>query len=117
MGVIKNAGLISVASFLLASIAAAIAPGRLIWAGAGPLANRMRGVELPGHGATPADADSGTFMGLADAVERFIDEQGLAGYKVCHLHISFRKSWSCPMPLHVADEERPREAYHYLGSY
>lgn len=39
-------------------------------------------VELPGHGATPADADSGTFKGLADAVERFIDEQGLTGVDI-----------------------------------
>ena len=39
-------------------------------------------IDLPGHGATPAGPDSGTFNGLADSVERFIREQGLAGIDV-----------------------------------
>ncbi len=29
-------------------------------------------VDLPGHGASPAEADSGTFGGLAASLERFI---------------------------------------------
>jgi pimeloyl-ACP methyl ester carboxylesterase len=36
-------------------------------------------IDLPGHGGTPAGADSGTFMGLADSVDAFIAEQGLLG--------------------------------------
>ena len=39
-------------------------------------------LELPGHGETPAAADSGTFAGLADSVERFILEQELEGVDV-----------------------------------
>ncbi|WP_312895255.1 alpha/beta fold hydrolase [Microvirga sp.] len=36
-------------------------------------------IDLPSHGATPAGAGSGTFMGLADSVDAFIAEQGLSG--------------------------------------
>ena len=36
-------------------------------------------IDLPGHGATPASHDSGTFCGLVSSVERFISENGLAG--------------------------------------
>ncbi|MDQ3144667.1 MAG: alpha/beta fold hydrolase [Pseudomonadota bacterium] len=36
-------------------------------------------VDLPGHGASPAEADSGTFLGLADSVERFVADQRLVG--------------------------------------
>lgn len=36
-------------------------------------------IDLPGHGATPADADSGTFFGLVGSVERFIADNDLAG--------------------------------------
>jgi pimeloyl-ACP methyl ester carboxylesterase len=36
-------------------------------------------IDLPGHGATPADPDSGTFMGLANSVDAFITDQGLSG--------------------------------------
>lgn len=39
-------------------------------------------LELPGHGETPAAADSGTFAGLADSVERFILEQELEGVDI-----------------------------------
>jgi pimeloyl-ACP methyl ester carboxylesterase len=39
-------------------------------------------IDLPGHGETPAAADSGTFAGLADSVERFIFEEGLEGVDV-----------------------------------
>lgn len=39
-------------------------------------------LDLPGHGDTPAEADSGTFKGLADSVETFIDQQGLGGVDV-----------------------------------
>lgn len=40
------------------------------------------GIDLPGHGATPAEADSGTFNGLVGSVERYILEHGLAGIDV-----------------------------------
>ena len=36
-------------------------------------------IDLPGHGATPAEADSGTFVGLVGSVERFIADNGLTG--------------------------------------
>ena len=36
-------------------------------------------IDLPGHGATPAEDDSGTFDGLVGSVERYIDENELAG--------------------------------------
>ena len=39
-------------------------------------------VDLPGHGATPADADSGTFDGLVGSVERYIADNGLSGIDV-----------------------------------
>ena len=39
-------------------------------------------IDLPGHGATPADRDSGTFSGLVGSVERYIVENGLAGVDV-----------------------------------
>ena len=39
-------------------------------------------VDLPGHGATPADADSGTIDGLVGSVERYIADNGLAGIDV-----------------------------------
>lgn len=39
-------------------------------------------IDLPGHGATSAEPDSGTFNGLADSVERFIRDQQLDGIDV-----------------------------------
>lgn len=36
-------------------------------------------VDLPGHGATPAEHDSGMFQGLVGSVERYITNNGLAG--------------------------------------
>ncbi|MET3892140.1 pimeloyl-ACP methyl ester carboxylesterase [Bosea sp. OAE506] len=39
-------------------------------------------IDLPGHGQTPAAADSGSFAGLADSVEQFIREQGLDGIDI-----------------------------------
>lgn len=39
-------------------------------------------VDLPGHGATPAESDSGTFDGLVRSVERYIAETGLTGIDV-----------------------------------
>ena len=42
----------------------------------------MIAVDLPGHGSTPAQADSGTFLGLVGSVERFIADKGLQGVDV-----------------------------------
>lgn len=39
-------------------------------------------IDLPGHGATPAESNSGTFDGLVDSVERYIANAGLAGVDV-----------------------------------
>ena len=36
-------------------------------------------IDLPGHGGSPAEPDSGTFNGLAASVERFIAGNGLSG--------------------------------------
>ena len=36
-------------------------------------------IDLPGHGATPAEPDSGTFNGLVGSVERYMADNGLAG--------------------------------------
>ena len=36
-------------------------------------------IDLPGHGASPPEPDSGTFAGLVDSTQRFITESGLAG--------------------------------------
>lgn len=34
-------------------------------------------IDLPGHGGSPAEADSGTFVGLAASLERFILAEGM----------------------------------------
>ena len=39
-------------------------------------------IDLPGHGVTPAERDSGTFDGLVGSVERYIADNGLAGIDV-----------------------------------
>lgn len=39
-------------------------------------------IDLPGHGATPAEQDSATFDGLVGSVERYIVDNGLAGIDV-----------------------------------
>lgn len=39
-------------------------------------------IDLPGHGATPAETDSGTFAGLVGNVERYIADNGLTGIDV-----------------------------------
>ena len=39
-------------------------------------------IDLPGHGASAAEPDSGTFAGLADSVERFIGHHKLEGVDV-----------------------------------
>ena len=40
---------------------------------------RVVAIDLPGHGASPAEPGSDTFAGLVDAVERYIDANVLAG--------------------------------------
>jgi len=39
-------------------------------------------IDLPGHGASPAEQDSGTFNGLVGSVERYITDKGLDGIDV-----------------------------------
>lgn len=39
-------------------------------------------IDLPGHGATPAEHDSGTFDGLVGSVQRYIADNGLSGIDV-----------------------------------
>ncbi|HEV7290474.1 alpha/beta fold hydrolase [Sphingomonas sp.] len=39
-------------------------------------------IDLPGHGATPAERDSGTFLGLVGSVERYISDNQLDGIDV-----------------------------------
>lgn len=39
-------------------------------------------IDLPGHGATPAETDSGTFDGLVGSLERYISDKGLDGVDV-----------------------------------
>lgn len=39
-------------------------------------------IDLPGHGATPAQADSGTFDGLVGSVERYIADNALTGIDI-----------------------------------
>lgn len=39
-------------------------------------------IDLPGHGATPAESDSGTFDGLVRSLERYISDKGLDGIDV-----------------------------------
>lgn len=39
-------------------------------------------IDLPGHGATPAEDDSGTFDGLVGSVERYILNKGLEGIDI-----------------------------------
>lgn len=36
-------------------------------------------IDLPGHGSSSPEPDSGTFLGLVGSVQRFITESGLAG--------------------------------------
>ncbi len=45
-------------------------------------ARTILAIDLPGHGASPTEADSGTFDGLVRSVERYIVENGLAGIDV-----------------------------------
>lgn len=51
---------------------------------AGPLAERRELIlfDLPGHGTTPAEPDSGTFAGLMRSVSELIEANGLAGVDV-----------------------------------
>ncbi len=39
-------------------------------------------IDLPGHGETPAEPDSGTFDGLVGSVERYLADSGLIGVDV-----------------------------------
>ena len=55
---------------------------RNAWAPVIPLLEPHRELvllDLPGHGASPAEVDSGTFAGLVRSVRAFIVKQGLGG--------------------------------------
>jgi pimeloyl-ACP methyl ester carboxylesterase len=39
-------------------------------------------VDLPGHGATPAEGNSGTFVGLVGSVERYLEANDLTGVDI-----------------------------------
>ena len=71
---------------LAPAIAAAIAPGRLIWAGTGPLANLMREVELPGH-----VADVPALLARADAFLLASEHEG------CPLSVLEAAQAGCPI--------------------
>ncbi len=45
-------------------------------------ARKVIAIDLPGHGTTPAESDSGTFDGLVGSVERYIESAGLSGVDV-----------------------------------
>lgn len=45
-------------------------------------ARKVIAIDLPGHGITPAESDSGTFDGLVGSVERYIADAGLSGVDV-----------------------------------
>ena len=45
-------------------------------------ARKVIAVDLPGHGNTPAESDSGTFDGLVSSVERYITDARLSGIDV-----------------------------------
>ncbi len=45
-------------------------------------ARKIIAIDLPGHGATPPEGDSGTFDGLVGSVERYIAGAGLSGVDV-----------------------------------
>lgn len=42
-------------------------------------AREVIAIDLPGHGGTPAESDSGTFAGQMRSLDAFLDEQNLAG--------------------------------------
>ena len=47
-------------------------------------------IDLPGHGNTAARADSGTFVGLADDVQEFIEQNGLTSIDVAGFSLGGR---------------------------
>ncbi len=47
-------------------------------------------LNLPGHGGSPARAESGTFGGLADSLEQYILDQGLKGADVAGISLGGR---------------------------
>lgn len=46
------------------------------------VSRRLIAIDLPGHGATPAEHDSGTFDGLVGSVQRYIVDNDLTGIDV-----------------------------------
>lgn len=47
-------------------------------------------IDLPGHGGTAARADSGTFAGLANHLQEFIEQNGLTGVDVAGFSLGGR---------------------------
>lgn len=47
-------------------------------------------LDLPGHGSSPADGDSGTFDGLAESLERYFAKDGLTGADIVGVSLGGR---------------------------
>ena len=47
-------------------------------------------IDLPGHGDSPTETDSGTFDGLADSLERYLTGNGFAGVDVAGVSLGGR---------------------------
>ena len=63
------------------------------WSPIIPLLSRQREIltiDLPGHGDTAARADSGTFAGLADDLQEFIEQTGLTAVDVAGFSLGGR---------------------------
>lgn len=54
------------------------------------LAREVIAIDLPGHGETPAATDSGTFLGLTNSVERFLETEGLTEIDIVGSSMSAR---------------------------
>ena len=71
-------------------------------------------IDLPGHGASPAEADSGTFEGLASSLERFIQAEEMENVAVVGssmgarlvLEMARRGRWAAPV-FPAPCEDRP----------
>lgn len=53
-------------------------------------AREIFAIDLPGHGDSPARADSGTFAGLADGLQEYIEQNGLTSIDVAGFSLGGR---------------------------